>query len=104
MTMSVRNKLFLEPYKGDRKIEATVKSGFASIKQRTSLIGLKLIAPAQVLVSENISDILPVGTIIYFEETTLSTEAWAKHKFTSDIASEEFIVGEYSRAVAVKTP
>ena len=102
MKMSMRNRLFLEPYKGERKIEASVKSGFATVKQRSSLIGLKLVLPAQVIVSENVVDIFPAGSIVYFEEAVLAGAAWSKHTFNApELSDKEFIMADYSQAVAI---
>jgi hypothetical protein len=98
--MSVRNKLFLEPYKGGKKIEAEVKSGFATVKQRSTLIGLKLLMDAQVMIGSK-SEILRAGTSVFFEETLLYTEAWAKHTYTAnELVGQEFIIADFSHAVA----
>lgn len=100
--MSIRNKLFLEPYKGERKIEASVKSGFATVKQRSSLIGLKLVVPAQVIVSGNVVETLSAGSVAYFEESVLSAAPWAKHTYKAEgLTDKEFIMADYTQAVAV---
>lgn len=102
MRQSVNNKLILEPYKGQRKIEATVKSGFATVKQRSTLIGLKLLSDANV-VPNGSGKILTIkaGSIVFFEESVLATEGWAKNTYTvdGDGGGKEFVIGEYNRAV-----
>lgn len=96
------NKLLLTPYTGERKIEAEVKSGFASVKQRSTLIALTLVADAIVSYGrENIS--LKKGDKVLFEEKMLATNKWSKHTYNSpDISEKDFIIADFPQAVAIK--
>lgn len=103
MSKSIHNRVFLEPYKGSKKIESTVKSGFATVKQRSNLIGLKVLVDAEVIVAGSLQK-LSAGSVLYFEETTLATEAWARHTYKAEgLHGEEFIMAEYGKAIAVDT-
>ena len=48
MITSLNNAILLEPYTGKRKIEATVNKGLATVKQKGTVVGLKVLADAKV--------------------------------------------------------
>lgn len=95
------NKLLVEPYKGSGKPEAEVKSGFATVKQRSSLVGLKLMADAIVSQGSCTAEIKK-GAVIYFKETDLSTMPWTKTRMTCDAIEGEFLIADYTSVVAIK--
>ena len=45
--ISVNNMVICEPYISKRKIEATVNKGLATVKQKGSVVGLKVLADAR---------------------------------------------------------
>ena len=91
---SINNKLLLESYKGSGKIEQEVHNGFATVKQKSTLIGLVLVANANV---DNIN--IPKGSLVFFEESVLFKASWAKTKFTASHVEGEFIVADSALAV-----
>ena len=71
--ISVNNKMLVEAYTGKREIKSEIKGGFASIVQRSKLVGLKLIADAKVFYDGNEIE-LKKGQVAYFEEEMLVTQ------------------------------
>ena len=93
---SVNNKLILEPYKGEHKVKANVQHGFATIKQKSNLVGLKLLADAK-LTQGNSTFLVPRGTVAYFEEEVLYSQEWPRKRLSCDELKEEFVIGDYSQ-------
>lgn len=93
-------QLVLEPYKGRGKIEAQVSSGFATVKQKTNLVGLRLLEDANVIYGTERYTV-PKGSKVYFTEETLHSSPWAKKVFTSDFMKEQFILAEPSAVVFI---
>lgn len=65
--ISINNQILCEPYISKRKIEATVHKGLATVKQKGTVIGLK------VLVEARISDTLSIkkGSTVFVHEKFL---------------------------------
>ena len=99
--ISVNNKLMLTPYTGVNKIEASVKSGFATIKQKSTLVGLTLLADGMVSNGKEMK-LVAKGQIVYFTEEILHASDWSKKTFNIDGSAELFILAEASYVVAVK--
>ncbi len=99
--ISYNNKLILEPYKGDKKIEATVKSGFAGIKQKSNLIGLKALASGIINVGDGAHKV-EEGQTVYFEEEQLFASQWSKKTFTCEGVKDKFIIAPGSHVVMIK--
>lgn len=99
--ISVNNKLVLESYKGDKKIKAEVSSGFAKISQKSSLIGLKLLAPAVIFMGGEKME-FKKGQIAYFEEETLFAGNWSKKLLDCDAFEEKFILADFANVRFVK--
>lgn len=97
--MSANNRLMLEPYTGVNKIQSSgEKTGFATIKQKTAVIGLKLMADAKIPVGKELVDVKK-GQTVYFVEEVLHSNEWAKKTYA--IADKDlFILGEASQVVA----
>ena len=95
------NKLILEPYTGKGKIEAEVKSGFASVKQKTNLVGLKVLSDAKIFIGNNAIDI-KYGQVVYFKEEILHNNDWAKQTYKSDFIENAFIIAESNSVILIK--
>lgn len=98
---SFNNKLILEPYEGEKGLKANVSKGFATVKQKSNLVGLKLLTPALVSTSKGELD-LKEGQIIYFEEEILATIGWSRKIYECEDLSVKFIVGDFSHVVMVQ--
>jgi hypothetical protein len=99
--ISVNNKLVLEPYKGSKKIEAKVNSGFSTIKQKTTLVGLTLLADGKISIGKEQMDVKK-GQKVYFLEETLHASEWSTKAYNLDGSTEMFVLGESHQAVAVE--
>ena len=99
--IAVNNKLILEPYKGKGKVEAQVTSGFASIKQKSTLIGLKLLADGKLTIGKDMVDVKR-GQVVFFPEEVLHAHEWSKKTFNLEGSEEKFIIAEAIHAVAVQ--
>ena len=89
--------LMLKPYEGSKKIEAEVKNAFATIKQRTSLVGLELLADAK-----STNGNYKKGQIVFFLEEELFNKKWSKEIFTCEGVEGKFVLGLVSDIVLVK--
>jgi hypothetical protein len=99
--ISVNSKLILEPYKGKGKAEAQVTSGFASIKQKSTLVGLKLLADGKVAIGKDMVDVKK-GQTVFFSEEVLHASDWSKKTFNIEGSEEKFIIAEALHVVAVQ--
>lgn len=99
--ISVNNKLMLEPYKGKGKLESRVTSGFATVKQKDTLVGLKLLADGRVVIGKDMLEVKK-GQTVYFSEEILHAHDWAKKTFNLENSDERFIIAEAAHVVAVE--
>jgi len=99
--ISVNNKLMLEPYAGSKKIEGVVKSGFATIKQKSTLVGLTLLADGKVSIGKDTLDIKK-GQKVFFLEEVLHANEWSTKVYNLAGQEQPFILGESHQAVAVE--
>ena len=95
------NKLALEPYEGSGKIEAQVSSGFATVKQKTTLVGLRLLADVRIIQNGSILLCVGKGAKIYFTEETLHAAAWSKKTYECAAIEGKFILAEPSQVELV---
>ena len=70
---SINGYVVCEPYNKDKGLEAKVSRGFASVNQKKSLKGLKILADCAVG-----DKVYPAGSIAYFKEEVLYTETWSR--------------------------
>lgn len=99
-TVGLNNKLLVKPYGGKTAPTAEVKSGFATVKQRSRLVGLELIADALVVVGGT-PRTLESGKKVYFLETELATAQWTKLKMTSENIEGEFLIADFRSVIAI---
>lgn len=98
MNFSVNNRLILEPYKGTKKLEMEVKSGFGTIKAKSALIGLALLEDAQVLMGNNTINIA-YQTVLYFREETLTTNP--SYKTIYELENKSVVLGSFLDVVYI---
>jgi hypothetical protein len=97
---SLNDFLILEPYQQGQGLQAEVKNGFAFVKQKNELVGLKLLAEAR------LSDggYLPIGSTVYIPEELLTTAVWAKQsKRCQALGDKQFIIVEKKYAALIDT-
>lgn len=99
---SCNNNLVLEPYKGSNKIETTgVSTGFATVKQKSNLIGLKSLANGIIVGVGGVQENVEKGQTVYFEEEQLHAGGWAKKTYTCEGIEGGFILAPGNLAVMV---
>lgn len=100
----INGKIALEPYVSSGGIKSTGESaGFARVKQKSSLVGLKALSHAKVRDRNgNEETVIHPGDLVYFKEEDLHSSPWAKNLFDCDIIDSKFIVAELAFAVMVK--
>jgi hypothetical protein len=89
--LSFNDTLILEPYQQGQGLKEEVRSGFAFVKQKSELFGLK------VLVEAKLSDgtYIPAGSTAYISEELLSSQQWAKNaKTCAALGEQKFILVE----------
>lgn len=89
MRFSLNETLIVEKYKLGQGLKPTGEDkGFAFIKQKVDIVGLKLLVEARLD-----GTYLPTGSMIYIEEDKLSTQPWAKSVRKSvALEEQEFIL------------
>ena len=97
---TVNNRLILEAYKGSGKLESKVKSGFATVKQKDTLVGLKVLADGYVNIGKDTLKVT-VGQKVFFSEEVLYAYDWAKKTYNLEGSETRFIIAESVHAVAV---
>ena len=98
--MSLNNKLLLKPYTGDRKVKATVSGGFATVTQKSTLVGLELVADFQYNTPHH-SERVEKGSIVYFQEEILYSSEWARKTYECNSIEEKFIIADIGSVICV---
>lgn len=96
--ISINNVIIVEPYLGKRKIEATVNKGLATVKQRGTVVGLK------VLVDARISDtqIIKKDSVVFLNEKYLYENQNVLTPMECDSIEGSFIILSVGYIVMVK--
>ena len=100
--ISLNNKLLLKPYKGEKKVKANISGGFASIAQKSTLIGLELVADFQYVTPTHIERI-EKGSTVYFQEELLYASNWSKTEFDCESIEERFIIADIGSVICIGT-
>jgi hypothetical protein len=97
MSFSVNHKIICKPYKGDRKPEAVVKSGLATVKQKTAVHAL------EVLVDARINDQLTIkaGSFVNLHEEILFARQGTMKHLESPAIGEPFVFVEFGDVLFV---
>lgn len=91
MIMSLNQKVLCSPYKGDRKPQAQVRNGLATVKQRTAIVALKVLADAR------INDQLTIkkGSLVHLHENLLATRQSVTTALESEVIGEPFVAVDF---------
>lgn len=90
-------KIMTEPYKGERKIESQVKSGFASVKQKTTIITLKVLADAYIDEGRTVK----AGSRVHIKEEILYAKFTTQTPFESSSVGFPFIFVDFNDVMFV---
>lgn len=101
---AINSKLLLEPYVSDGAIKANVNKGFATVKQKSTLVPLKAIVAGTLYHRDgSVMQEIEPGDSVFFKEEDLHNHPWAKTVFTAESLDTKFIIAEASLAVMVKS-
>lgn len=97
---TLNDLLAVEPYQQGQGLQGEVKNGFAFVKQKNTLAGLKLILEARL----NDGSYIPAGSTIYIKEEFLMEHPWAKQiRKSNPTGNQEFILVELKNVVMIDT-
>ena len=99
--ISINGKLLLEPYVSSGAIKAEIKSGFATVKQKSTLIGLKALHPSKWIDKNGHARSVNRGDTVFLKEEDLHTQAFAKTVFNLDSDQEKFIIVDANSAISI---
>ena len=88
---SLNNRFILEPYKNDRTLKSNASTGFAIVQQKVSVVGLTLLADAEITFN-GLGRTFDKGSIVYIKEELLFTQPWAQKVYESDAIEGKFII------------
>jgi hypothetical protein len=94
---SYNRKLVCEPYVTAGGIQSEVKKGMTFIKQKSAVVGLKVLMDAQI--DDKIS--IAKGSIVYLTEELLSTQPSYQKPLTSDAIKDPFVVVDFGHVLFV---
>ena len=94
---SLNNKIMCSPYKGELKIKSSVKSGFAAVEQKISLVELEVVSDARISHSLSIKK----GSKVLISEEIAFNKAAKQKGFTTESIKEPFILVELFEIVGV---
>lgn len=89
MTFSVNNRLIVEQYTKEG-LKAKIQGGIATPGQRDGLKGLRVLIDATLPDGTKV----PSGSIAYFREEILYTQAWASKPFSCDTLPVKFLIAD----------
>lgn len=98
MMKSVNGRILCEPYTGSKALQSQVSSGFATVKQKSGLIGLKVIADAKLSDGTEVK----AGQTAYFSEEMLSITQWPFHHMNCKDIPTPFVIAPCEQVVCVK--
>lgn len=98
-TRSLNNRIIVEAYKKEA-LKSEIKNGFATIQQKASLKGLR------VLMDAKLSDgtLVLRGSTAYIKEESLHTQAWAQKVLDSSTLGTPFIIVDASQVEYIAPP
>ena len=95
--ISLNNKLLLKPYTGEKKARANISGGFATISQKTTLVGLVLMADFEMTSGVK----LEKGSKVYFSEEVLYANDWSKTLHECDGIDGKFILAPFGSIICI---
>lgn len=87
-SFSLNNQLVLERYKNDKTMRAVERNGFATVSQKVTVVGLKVLVEAHL----NNGTKIAKGSLAYIKEELLFTQHWAKQALQSNAIEGEFMI------------
>ena len=97
--ISLNGKLLLKPYEGEKKVGAKITGGFATVAQKSNLIGLEVLSDFNR--DTEGSPIIKKGDTVYFSEEILYASDWARKTYECAAIEEKFIIADIGSAICV---
>jgi hypothetical protein len=91
---TINNKFIVEAYNSDRALKSVERNGFATIAQKVTVVGLKLLMDAQIQETKELSRLVPKGSLVYIKEEFLHTNQGVKRIYESDAVEGKFNIIE----------
>ena len=94
---SYNRKVICEPYVSKGAIQSEIKGGMSFIKQKSSVIAMKVLMDAQI--DDKLT--LKAGSSIYILEETLHNQASYQKPLTSIGVKESFVMVDFGHVVFI---
>lgn len=95
--ISFNRKIVCEPYVSKGAIESEIKKGMAFVKQKSKVIGLKILMEAKI----DEKTTLPKGFLVYILEEVLHTQTNYQKPLTCDAIKEPFVLVDFGHVIFV---
>lgn len=96
---SFNNRLILEIYKKS-ELRSKISNGFASIDQKTTLKGLKVLVETKL----NDGTLIRKNSLAYIKEELLHTQVWAQKPLECEAIGQSFIIVDISFVDFISPP
>lgn len=96
---SLNNRLIVEVYKKG-ELRSKVSNGFATIDQKSTLKGLKVLVDGKL----NDGTLVRSGSTVYIREEALHTQAWAQKSLECDFVGQPFLIVDVSHVEFIDPP
>lgn len=98
--ISYSNKLICETYKADRDLRKVVSNGFATVEQKSKIVGLTVLIDAKLLNG----DIIRAGSKVFVKEATLRTSPALKESYECETMDQRFVVVDLALVEFISPP
>jgi hypothetical protein len=95
---SVNGKIICAPYTGTKALKSETKSGFSTVKQRTEVVGLKVLLDSKLPDGTEIK----AGQTAYFTEESLVVHQWPYHHMSCTDIQGQFVIAPAELVLCVK--
>jgi len=102
MRFSINNNLILEPYLKTRELESKqIATGFVGTAQKTGIESLELLVDATCVMGDNVTTI-PAGSRVFFKESTLYIQPWAREVFKKEGFEKGFLIANITDVLYIE--
>lgn len=98
--ISYNNKLICETYKADRTLRKVVSSGFATVEQKSQVIGLSVLVDAKLANGDTVR----AGSKAWIKEKLLRDGQAFKESYECDTLAEKFLVVDLASVEFISPP
>jgi len=95
---TLNSRIICEPYKGERKIESQVKSGFSTIKQKNTIVALRVLADADI----NQFIKIKANSKVHISEEILYSKLSTQKPMESPVISGPFVMIDFGDVMFIE--